>query len=471
MLFWIVAAVMTAGVVMLIVPPLLKSQAAGPDARADFDLEVYRDQLAELERDQARGLISEAQAAAAKAEIGRRMLAIADHKDGASKPAAPKPATVPRSGKVLAGLLVLALPLGALAVYGKLGRPELPAQPLASRDLNQERGTPPKSVLAALEKLKAQLDQNPDDAQGWSILGQAYAKMGRVQEAADALRKAASLSKGDPDILGTYGELLISANGGTVTEEARTAFETILTKDAKEPRARFYLALARRQAGDVKGALERWAALMADSPADAPWVPVVQGQIQQAAKELGLNPATVTPKTLPPEQPPAAQNQNQGQQPGDTPQDREQMIRGMVANLAAKLEANPADVDGWLKLARSYNVLGERDKAAEAARKAKEQAPNRPDVLVAYAGALLSMEPPTDKPGPMPAEAVGALRQALTAEPTNRDALWLLGLDAADTGRTVEASDLWTRLLAQFQPNDPEYALIRARIDSLKAGG
>ncbi|MCW2238250.1 c-type cytochrome biogenesis protein CcmI [Azospirillum canadense] len=470
MLFWIVAAVMTAGVVMLIVPPLLKSQAAAPDARADFDLEVYRDQLAELERDQARGLISEAQAAAAKAEIGRRMLAIADHPNAASKPAA-----APRSGKVLAGLLVLALPLSALAVYGKLGRPELPAQPLASRDLNQERGAPPKNVLAALEKLKAQLDQNPDDAQGWSILGQAYAKMGRVQEAADALRKAATLSKGDPDILGTYGEVLISANGGTVTEEARTAFETILTKDAKEPRARFYLALARRQAGDVKGALERWAALMADSPADAPWVPVVQGQIQQAAKELGLDPAAVTPKTLPPEQAPAAQNQNpgqgQGQDQGGSPQDREQMIRGMVANLAAKLEANPADVDGWLKLARSYNVLGERDKAAEAARKAKEQAPDRPDVLVAYAGALLSMEPPTDKPGPMPAEAVGALRQALTTEPTNRDALWLLGLDAADTGRTAEASDLWNRLLAQFQPNDPEYALIRARIDSLKAGG
>ncbi|MBP2296638.1 c-type cytochrome biogenesis protein CcmI [Azospirillum rugosum] len=468
MLFWIVAAVMTAAVVMLIVPPLLKSQATGPDARADFDLEVYRDQLAELERDQARGLISETQAAAAKAEIGRRMLAIADHKGSTSQPAA-----APRSGKVLAGLLVLALPLGALAVYGKLGRPELPAQPLASRDLNQERGAPPKNVLAALEKLKAQLDQNPDDAQGWSILGQAYAKMGRVQEAADALRKAATLSKGDPDILGTYGEVLISAAGGTVTEEARTAFETILTKDAKEPRARFYLALARRQAGDVKGALERWAALLGDSPADAPWVPVVQGQIQQAAKELGLDPAAVTPKTLPPEQPPAAQNQNpgQGQDQAGSPEDRDQMIRGMVANLAAKLEANPADVDGWLKLARSYNVLGERDKAAEAARKAKEQAPDRPDVLVAYAGALLSLEPPTDKPGPMPAEAVTALRQALTVEPTNRDALWLLGLDAADTGRTAEASDLWTRLLAQFQPNDPEYALIRARLESLKAGG
>lgn len=476
MLFWIVAAVMTAGVVMLIVPPLLKAQQNTPDARSAFDLEVYRDQLAELERDQARGLISEAQAAAAKAEIGRRMLAIADGKDTAPAAAAP---SAPRSAKVLAGLLVLALPLGALAVYGKLGSPELPAQPLASRDLNQERGAPPKNVLAAMEKLKAQLDQNPDDPQGWSILGQAYAKMGRFQEAADALRKAVSLSKDDPEILGTYGEVLISANGGTVPEEARAAFDSVLAKDPKEPRARFYAALARYQAGDVRDALERWRALMAESPADAPWVPVVQGQIQQAAKQLGLDPAAVTPKPLPPDQPPVAEGQGsegrgpKGQDPmsGGTPQDRDQMIRGMVAGLAAKLEANPADVDGWLKLARSYGVLGEREKAVEAARKAKEQAPNRPDALVAYASALLSMEPRTDKPGPMPAEAVGALRQALTAEPTNRDALWLLGLNAADTGETAEASALWNRLLAQFQPSDPEYALIRARIDSLKAGG
>jgi len=462
MLFWIVAAVMTAGVVMLIVPPLLKTQPRTADPRSAFDLEVYRDQLTELERDQARGLISEAQAAAAKAEIGRRMLAVAEEKsDTAAAPSAP------RSAKILAGLLVIALPLGALAVYGKLGRPELPAQPLASRNLEQERGGPPKNVLAAMDKLKAQLEQSPDDPQGWSILGQAYAKMGRYPEAADALRKAAALSKNDPEILGTYAEVLTTGNGGTVPEEARDAFDAILSKDPKEPRARFYAALARFQSGDLKGALERWRALMAESPADAPWVPVVQAQIQQVAQALNLDPASVMPKPLPPEQASAAQNQESGA----APQEQDQMVRGMVAGLAAKLEANPADVDGWLKLARSYGVLGERQKAVEAARKAKEQAPNRPDALVAYASAILSAEPRTDKPGAMPAEAVKALQQALSAEPTNRDALWLLGLNAAGIGQTAQASELWTRLLAQFQPSDPEYALIRTRIESLTAGG
>lgn len=481
MLFWIVAAVMTAAVVVLLVPPLLRRPGAGEAARAAYDLEVYRDQLAELERDEARGVINAAQAAAAKAEIGRRMLAVSEE-----APQPPSPAAT-RSARILAGLLVIAVPLGAVTVYGRLGSPGTPAEPLASRNLDQERAGPPKRVLAAMETLKAELAKNPDDAQGWSILGQAYAKMGRFDEAIDALRKAATLAKDDLEIQGTYAEALTSANSGTVPEEARKRFETILAKDPRDTRARFYVALSRHQAGDLKGALERFQALMKDSPADAPWIPVVSGEIATIAKALNLDPAKETPRPLPAEQPPAQQPSAQqppmaGADPGAAgPEaagpmagaggDREQMIRGMVAGLAAKLEANPSDIDGWLKLVRSYSVLGEPDKALDAARKAKAQAPDRPDVLVAYATALLSSEPKTDKPGPMPAEVVATLRQALKGDPVNRDALWLLGLDAAGAGRKAEASDLWMRLLGQFKPSDPEYSMIRTRIDGLKAGG
>ncbi|WP_255542671.1 c-type cytochrome biogenesis protein CcmI [Azospirillum sp. INR13] len=137
MLFWILAAVLTAAVLLFIVPPLLRSGAAAPDRDA-FDREVYRDQLDELERDRARGLINDAQAEAAKAEIARRMLATEEKSGSAATPA------TPRSARVLAVLLALMLPLGALSVYGLYGRPDLPAQPLASRNLEQERGGPPR---------------------------------------------------------------------------------------------------------------------------------------------------------------------------------------------------------------------------------------------------------------------------------------------------------------------------------------
>lgn len=475
MLFWTVAAALTVATLVLIVRPLLAPRAAAADSRAGHELEVYRDQMQEVDRDLARGLISPAQAQAAKAEIGRRMLAVADTS------ADPASATPPRSARLLAGLLALALPLGALAVYGSLGRPTLPAMPLAERNLEKEQGGPPQNVLAAVDKLRKQLEEQPDDPQGWFILGQAYSRMGRQGEAAEALRKAAALAKDDTDIQGFYGEVLTDANGGTVTEEARLAFETILKKDAKDPRARFYLALARYQAGDLRDALDRWRALLAESAADAPWVPVVRSQIAEVAKALNLDPATVTPQPLPAAQPPAqppaqlsAPAPGAGAAPQEmNPQDRDQMIRGMVASLASRLETDPTDLEGWLKLIRSYSVLGEKEKALEAARKAKERAPERPDILVAYASALLSALPRDQVAGnaAMPAEVTAALRQALAGEPGNRDALWLLGLDAAGTGRKDEAADLWGRLLAQFKPSDPEYPLLRARLDQLKSGG
>ncbi|SMH55531.1 c-type cytochrome biogenesis protein CcmI [Azospirillum agricola] len=462
MLFWILAAALTVAVLLLILPPLLKPADAAP-ARDDYDREVYRDQLDELERDLARGVISPAQAEAAKAEIGRRMLATAQP--------APQPAARPaRSAKALAMVLALTVPVGALAVYGAVGRPDQPARPLASRNLEQERGGPPKSVLAAIDKLKQQLAESPDDAQGWAILGQAYVKMNRPAEAADALRRAVALNKDDLELLGLFAETLTEANDGTVPEEARAAFDGVLARDPKDARARFFAALARHQAGDQRDALERWRALLAESPANAAWVPTVQAQIREAAIALNLDPAAVTPNPLPAEETPAtAQAQGQPQQQPSA-EEREQMVRGMVDGLAARLAADPSDIDGWVRLVRSYNVLGEPAKALEAARKARERAPDRPDVLVVYASSILQNQPRSDPPAPMPEEATAALRKALAGDATNRDALWLLGLDAMTVGRKAEATDYWTRLIAQFQPNDPEYALLKTRLDALKTG-
>ncbi len=466
MLFWILAAAMTAAALLLILPPLFRAAPPAPTREA-YDREVYRDQLGEVDRDHARGLINAAQADAAKAEIGRRMLV-------GSETVAP-PAAAPRAARVLALLLALLVPVGAVTVYAVLGRPDAPAQPLASRALEKERSGPPQSVLAAVESLKKQLAENPDDPQGWTILGQAYVKMNRPVEAVDALRRAVALSKDDSELLGLFGEVLTDANDGTVTEEARNAFDQVLLKDPKDARARFFAALGRYQAGAQRDALDRWRALLAESPANAPWVPMVQAQIREAAVALNLDPASVTPSPLPAEQPPASaaapqagQVQGQGQ---PSAEDRDQMIRGMVANLATKLEADPSDIDGWLKLVRSYGVLGERAKAIEAAAKAKERAPNRPDVLVAYAGAILQSIPRSDTPAPMPGEVTGALRQALTVDATNRDALWLLGLDAMTTGHKADAQEFWGRLIAQFKPGDPEHTLLKARLDALKTGG
>ena len=457
MLFWILAAALTAVVVLIIVVPLLKAPraaAAAAPSRDSYDLEVYRDQLGELERDRARGLITDAQMGAAKAEVARRMLALADEAKAA-------PHSTAGRTRAVAALLAVALPLGAVAVYLPLGRPDVPAVPQASRDLaaEQSQDGPPPQVVEAIQKIKQHLDANPNDAQAWTILGQTYGRMGSYEAAADALKRASDLLPDDLDAKSAYAEMTTAANGGTITEESKRVFQAMLAKDPKDARARFFLALASLQAGDARGALDGWSALVTETPADAPWLPMVQARIKEAAGILKLDVASVMPKPLPPQQ----GHPDIGGEAGD----QQRMIRDMVDQLAAKMQANPDDIDGWVKLARSYTVLSDHEKAAAAAKQAVDRAPQRVDARIAYADALLGTAPEN---GPMPGEAVKALREVLNIDAANKEALWLLGLDAAQGGRRDEAAELWNRLLAQMDPKDPDRDTVRQRIAALKTG-
>lgn len=483
MLFWTAAAAMTLGALLLLLLPLLRNRGGAADDRAAYDLEVYRDQMDELERDVSRNLITSAQADAAKTEIGRRMLATAHnaaghHSGGQNSKSGEHPKPVSSGSlmltRILAALMIIGVPLGTLAMYGSVGRPDAPAQPLASRNLDAERGGPSADMLAALEKLRSGLEANPDDPQGWTILGQAYARMGRLSEGAAALRKAVELAPDSVEVLGAYGEVLVSNNGGTVPAPAVEVFDRILTLEPREPRARFFTGLARQQAGDRQGALERWRSLIAESPADAPWVPVVRSHLTQLAQDLKLDPAQIIPQPLPPS---TAGAGNEGGSPdADNQMATDQMVRGMVDQLITKLEANPDDVRGWMMLARSHGVLGEPDKAIAAAARAVALAPERADVQIAYASAQLAgmagagaASAMPDRP--MPDAAVAALKKALEIEPANTEALWLLGLDAANRSDRDTATALWSRLMEQFKPDSPEYAVLRERIDGLKKGG
>lgn len=457
MLFWIAAAGLTAASAFVLARPLLKSSEPLA-ARADYDLEVYRHQLAELEREQERGLISPQQAASAKAEIGRRMLAVSAAQEKTQKD---KVQTGKGAGNnKLAAIAVIAmLPLGALAVYLPLGQPDLPARPYALRDLDKERNAPPESVLTAVAKLKEELAANPDNLQGWTILARAMARMGEWQEAAAAFKQVVRLAPDDIDVKAAYAETLVNVAGGKIGPDALKLLREVQAAAPKDPRALYYLALARSQDGDLKGALEDWRTLVAATPADAPWLPVVKTRIEETASKLGLDIASVMPQPLPPAEPKQAS-------PEQEAAERQKLIDGMVRQLETKLAANPDDVDGWVRLARSYRVLGQNDKAVSAAQEAVKRGPNQATAHLALADALLGgIE---DPPSPLPETAAAALKQALALDPANRDALWLLGTDAAKQGRKDEAAGLWGRLLAQLDPASPDHAFVKERIDGLK---
>jgi cytochrome c-type biogenesis protein CcmH len=355
--------------------PLLARQrrAAGREA---YNLAVYRDQLAELERDLERGQLDGEQAEAARAEIGRRILALGLDEANVGTGARHVAAAV---------AAVLLLPVAALLLYARLGSPTLPDQPFAERRGAAARPMADKAahldMQEALAKLRAHLQKHPDDLTGQLLLARSELGLGRYKEAAEAYGRAAEMSGHRPNISADWGEAQVLAAGGAVTLPARGAFTAALKDPENAPRARYYLALAQLQQGDPKAALQAWVDLEADSPTGAEWLPLLRQRIAEAAGALGIDPATLKTSGAAARADVAAKAQSSAPSPapspsavaaaaqasaGASPEEREAMINAMVERLAARLEQQPDDVEGWSRLGRSYMVLHRPDKAREA---------------------------------------------------------------------------------------------------------
>ncbi len=371
---WLAVAALSGLTLLLVAAPLLLRRTGARSSRRDADLRVYRAQLAEVDRDVERGLLAPAEAEAARTEVKRRMLAVA----GVGGEASAENATR-GPWRLVAGLLGLAAPAAALGLYLMVGAPAESDRPLAARTGPAAQARAGEmSAEEAVAALARALESRPDDAEGWGLLGRSYLGMGRYGEAAEALGRAHRLDPGRVEIAAAYGEAQVAAADGRVGEEARAAFEGVLAAEPREPRARFYLGLAKAQAGDVRGALQDWVDLVALSPLEAPWLASVREQIARAAGELGVEIASLEPsaeaRALGATSAPVAP----GLAPGDaeaieqmSDAERERMIHSMVERLAARLQTSPNDRDGWLRLARAYEVLGETEKAKAARARAE----------------------------------------------------------------------------------------------------
>lgn len=373
-MFWIVAAVLVVVTLAVLLWPLIVGRAAPVAGRAEFDLAVHRDQLAEIERDLARGLFDDAEAEAARTEIRRRALAAAE---AAETEAVETEATGLRRRAGLAALAVL-IPLGAMSTYMALGAPGIPDAPLASRPApaaTADGHTGDTGNMVA--RLAAQLERNPGDVQGWLLLARSFSTMERYADAARAYARAIDSGGASAAVRAEYGESLVMAAAGSVPDRAAEIFRAVVAEDPTEPRARFFLGLFKVQRDDLAGALQEWVDLRAVTPPGAPWMAEVEGRIAAAASALGRDPASLAPTPGLPEivrrqdgppagAPPMPSAEDVKAASEMSAEDRESMIRGMVEGLAARLEDQPDDRDGWLRLARAYEVLGEPGKAAEA---------------------------------------------------------------------------------------------------------
>src|SRR5690348_9551829 len=357
MTLWIIFAVMTAAALVAVLWPLGRKSG---DGGAGSDRLVYQDQLNEIDRDRAVGLIGDAEAESARIEISRRLLAAVDAESAVAQQ--------PRLGSHLrqrraALVAILVVPLVALASYLKLGSPEIPGQPAFAR---ANAPGEDRSIASLIGQVENHLARNPNDGAGWEVIAPVYLRLGRFSDAVMARKKAIALNGDSPARESDLGEALVAAADGVVTEEAKLAFQHAVATDAHNAKARYFIGLADEQDGNRDDAAKEWSALLDDAPADAPWKELVRAAL---ARVTSGPPASGGPSATDA----AAENMPEAQ--------RIEMIRGMVQRLADRLHSDGKDVDGWMRLVRAYSILGDRDKAKDAAADARRALSDQPDQI------------------------------------------------------------------------------------------
>lgn len=365
---WIAFALMTAAAVLCAVWPLVRPRRetglATAEIQASTDTAFYRQQLVELDADVDRGLLAGSDADGVRAELGRRLLSASER----SAAATPKSGVRHRGAAVVvAGVISLT----ALALYAKVGHPDEPDEPLSARAVGRD------DFAAAMARMEAHLDMNPDDGRGSELIAPIYLKTGRFDAAARALRNAIRVLGPTPTREAALGQALVMEADGVVTGEARHVFEAALKEDPAMPQARFFEGLAALQDGDKAKARSTWSALVDEAPPEAPYTGILRQRL------AALDGITLPQPAMAPQAGPASQQAGatslgaaptpMGAMPAGAaavaalpPEQRQLAIRGMVDGLAARLAQNGQDPEGWLRLVRAYKVLGETDKAQQA---------------------------------------------------------------------------------------------------------
>ncbi len=371
MLLWLGFAVLTAAVVAVLLRPLLAVRT-GEGSLPGASAAVYRDQLAEIEAERARGLIGEAEAEAARIEIARRLLAAADAAKGA-----PAASALPEL-RMVSMVLAAALPVLAIVAYLAIGAPNQPGQPFAAR--GSAPGTSPgtASVDQLVAKVEERLRAHPEDGRGWDVIAPVYLRLERYTEAADAFQRALRLMGESPERLAGLAEAHVLINDGLVTEVARKSYERLRALEPERMEPRFWLAVAAEQDGRFEEAVSAYAQLLAEGEPSAGWRPTVTERWRIVRTKLKL-PTEPVPQSGSQTKPSASA---QGRAPALakedvdniqslSPEARKQMIEDMVAGLDKRLRDDGRDLDGWQRLIRAYTVLGRREDALAALERAR----------------------------------------------------------------------------------------------------
>jgi cytochrome c-type biogenesis protein CcmH len=382
MTFWIIVAMLSIGVGTVLGLTLMRGRV-GDAPPAAYDLQVYRDQLREVDRDTTRGVIGAEDAERLRAEISRKILA-ADAQLQAGGESGGQPRML---GIVAAGVIVAAIAGGGVALYSWIGAPGYRDLPMATRmaesdaaraerldqDAAEARFAPqdpglPEGTdaeyLALVERLRETVAERPEDRRGLRFLVRSEAALGNMGAARKAQAQLIEAKGEDATATdyATLAELMINAAGGYVSADAEAALRDALDREGQLPTARFYLGVYMAQVDRPDSAFRLWRDLLAESTPDAPWVAPIRSGIEDLAARAGVR------YELPPRQ--AAPMAPSGPSAGDIeaaedmdPEARREMIRGMVARLSDRLATEGGTAEDWARLINAYGVLGEAEQA------------------------------------------------------------------------------------------------------------
>ena len=263
-LFWLICIALTAIALAFVMPPLWQRNTASPaHDDKEANIEVYRDQLSELEADRDNGNISPEQYSIERDEIERRLL-----EDVTSSPPPSENKTVAAGGRRFAYALAVAIPVLAAGLYFKIGSPDVltASTAMPSRQATPNRGMrSQQDIEANVEALAKRLEQNPADANGWRMLGRSYLTLEKYKEAAVAFARASALKPDDADLLADYAFALGMANGQRLRGQPQELIHKALKLDPENPKALELAGTAAYEAKNYTEAIGYWERLLKKS--------------------------------------------------------------------------------------------------------------------------------------------------------------------------------------------------------------
>lgn len=377
MTFWLLAAFLLLLTLFGTVWPLLSQAPRRTDAS---DIQIYKDQLREIERDIDRGTVDRRDGEASRTEISRRLLKASQNQRDSQTQSA-------RFARIAAISLLIMLPAASILGYYRLGSPQLPDAPLQARleqARSQQAQLPSGDDGARLEDLvtrvEAHLEKKPDDGEGWLVIAPVYVRLGQIDKAVAAFENALRLTPKTSELWSSYGEAATMQSSGVISPKARKAFEEARNLSPEQIKPRFYLALGLSQDQRYADAAKAWQGLLADAPQGAPWVRIARAHLTEAQAGAGIATSSRTPTAT------DTGTNDEGNRAAALPgpdradvqaaqslsaEDRKAFISSMVEGLQTRLDTEGGSAEEWIRLVRAYTVLGRSDAARTAYEKAR----------------------------------------------------------------------------------------------------